>query len=766
MVFLQIAFLLLSTVTTLWAVPIRQQNAYNLPNGLPISVDIVHDLVKRRLPQHTHSSFIFELAGPQIVPALHDTYTISNAHDEKILIRGSSPIAITSGLNHYLKYYCKVDSYWSSNRFAEIPITLPRVNGTVSGGSNVQWRYYLNVVTFSYSTAWWNFERWEQEIDWMALNGINMPLAFVGQEYVAQKVFKSFGLNDIDISTFLGGPAFLAWQRLGNIQGSWPVPCPQFWIDAQWVLQRRIIHRLRSFGMTPVLPAFAGFVPEAITKAFPNANLTHAAHWANFPPQFTSVTAIYPLDPEFLIIQRRYLHVQRLLYGGWTSHIYNVDLYNELKPASFDPEYLKSSTHGVWKSLKAGDSKAIWMMQGWLFHASYWTNERIAALLAGAPDEDVIVLDLYSEEKPVWNRTDSYYGKPFIWNMLHDFGGNQGLYAKLQVIAKDPLVALNSSNSMVGMGITMEGLNTNEIAYALMLEMPWRHRPVNTTEWVQAFIGRRYGTERVNNKLAAAWELLRRTVYENKGGTNGGVVKSIYELRPALQGLVNRTGKHSTALTYDARDLIDAWHLFLAAAASPTSTLRTLDSFRYDFVDLTRQVLTNLFVVLYGHLILASRSGLPDHARKWGDLVVDLLASMDEVLATDKHFLLGTWIADARKWANGDPELEKFLEYQARNQITLWGPDGEISDYASKQWSGLVSTYYQPRWRIFVNHLVTEWNHTAYLEEVTQFEYRWQTQTWGEREGEVWEVVGDTWEVVQKIGEKWEPVLKEVYDIK
>ncbi len=33
----------------------------------------------------------------------------------------------------------------------------------------------------SYSMAFWNWSRWEQELDWMALQGINLPLAFTGQ---------------------------------------------------------------------------------------------------------------------------------------------------------------------------------------------------------------------------------------------------------------------------------------------------------------------------------------------------------------------------------------------------------------------------------------------------------------------------------------------------------------------------------------------------------------------------------------------------------
>jgi hypothetical protein len=40
--------------------------------------------------------------------------------------------------------------------------------------------------------VWWDWRRWEKEIDWMALQGINLPLAFTGQEAVWQKVFKVY----------------------------------------------------------------------------------------------------------------------------------------------------------------------------------------------------------------------------------------------------------------------------------------------------------------------------------------------------------------------------------------------------------------------------------------------------------------------------------------------------------------------------------------------------------------------------------------------
>jgi len=59
--------------------------------------------------------------------------------------------------------------------------------------------------------VWWDWPRWEREIDWMALNGINLALAFTGQEAIWRRVYSKLNLTQDDINEHLSGPAFLAW---------------------------------------------------------------------------------------------------------------------------------------------------------------------------------------------------------------------------------------------------------------------------------------------------------------------------------------------------------------------------------------------------------------------------------------------------------------------------------------------------------------------------------------------------------------------------
>jgi hypothetical protein len=87
---------------------------------------------------------------------------------------------------------------------------------------------------------------------------------------------------------------------------------------------------------------------------------------------------------------------------------------------------------------------------------------------------EMIVLDLFSEVAPQWNRTQSYYGKRWIWCLLHgtsshsltdvDYGGNMGLEGNLEDLTVQPLFALNNTPSMTGVGLTMEGQEGNEVS--------------------------------------------------------------------------------------------------------------------------------------------------------------------------------------------------------------------------------------------------------------------------------------------------------------
>ena len=82
----------------------------------------------------------------------------------------------------------------------------------------------------------------------------------------------------------------------------------------------------------------------------------------------------------------------------------------------------------------------------------------------------MIILDLSSDEIPMWSKTKSYYGKPFIWCMVHNYGDVRAIYGNLSRVASGPVEARNTPGStMIGVGITAEGIETNPVIYELMV---------------------------------------------------------------------------------------------------------------------------------------------------------------------------------------------------------------------------------------------------------------------------------------------------------
>ena len=55
---------------------------------------------------------------------------------------------------------------------------------------------------------------------------------------------------------------------------AWGGPLPAGWIDGQLRLYQMVLRRMRDLGMRPVLPAFAGFVPPAITRFASSTRVT------------------------------------------------------------------------------------------------------------------------------------------------------------------------------------------------------------------------------------------------------------------------------------------------------------------------------------------------------------------------------------------------------------------------------------------------------------------------------------------------------------
>lgn len=667
-------------------------------------------LIKRVVPAYANQFKVERLQGEA-----GDAFEIESKGGT-IILRGNNGVSVASALYYYIKEIAGGQITWNGSNL-KLPNPLPSMAKKIRKESPYEYRYYLNYCTFNYSMSWWDWTRWEKEIDWMALHGINMPLAITGQEYVWYEVYKDLGFTNDELKDFFSGPAYFAWFWMGNLDG-WGGPLPDSWMRRQKTLQQKILKRQRELGMKPVLPAFTGHVPKAFVKHFPKAKLK-STNWTN---GFEDTYILDADDPLFSQIGKKFLEKQTSLYG--TDHLYSADTFNENEPPSDAPEYLSALAKKVYEGMHAVDEDATWVMQGWLFYSDrkFWGPPQIKALLSAVPDERMIILDLAAEIEPVWKRTEAFYGKPWIWNMLHNFGGNTSLFGRMDGVATDPALALNDARSgkIRGIGLTMEGIEQNPVLYELMTDHTWRTEPIDINIWLPTYVRQRYGVS--DNHALAAWKALHQTVYNGQAIRDGA--ESILVARPTL---ANERRWAKTKLNYDPAELLPAWNELISA----TPACERSDGFRYDLVDVTRQVLANYALILHGELISAYEKKDTTAFIKSSDNFIELLDDLDELLATRKDFLLGTWIADARN-CGSTREEKQLYERNARNLITLWGgKDNRLHEYANRQWSGLISGFYKPRWQQFFETLKTSLKTNIKLDQdafdrtCQQWEWEW-----------------------------------------
>ena len=198
-----------------------------------------------------------------------------------------------------------------------------------------------------YTASWWGWARWEEEIDWMCMQGVNLPVAPVGQEAIFRKVYLSLGMAEADIEAYFTGPAFLAWNRLGNIR-TWAGPLTPAWHASQSALQGKILERMRQLGMAAVLPAFHGHVPDGLEMKFPAANTSTLSSWGGFAVHrpgdaqpgeagagnvgdcCSGVMQLEPTSPLFATIGEAFMRTMRAEWpAAAASHFYHPIVYEE-----------------------------------------------------------------------------------------------------------------------------------------------------------------------------------------------------------------------------------------------------------------------------------------------------------------------------------------------------------------------------------------------------------------------------------------------------
>ena len=623
-----------------------------------------------------------------------DFFELDNCSGRPI-VRGNNYVSIASGINWYLKYTAGVHLSWNSMH-AKLPSTLPLVARRERHTTDIKYRYYLNYCTHSYSMAFWDWQRWQQELDWMALHGINLCLDIVGTDVVWRNVLLKLGYSKEEANGFIAGPAFQAWWLMNNIEG-WGGPNSDHWYRQREQLQKQILKRMNELGIHACLPGYSGMVPHDARERL-HLDVADPGMWCGYKrPAF-----LQPTDRNFSRIAALYYKEQQRLYGK--ADFYSMDPFHE--GGNVDGVDLRSAGKAIMGAMKKANPEAVWVVQAW--GACPYPD-----MIKGLDSGDMLVLDLYSESRPQWGdkestwcRKDGFNGHDWAFCMLLNYGGNVGLFGKMQHVVDEYYKARQSlfATTMKGVGLTMEGIENNPVMYELVSELPWRNDKFLWNKWLDGYVEARYGNVR-NQKLHYAWQRLARSVYGAPAASvEQGCHESVLCARPSLKVWQVSTWSEMEDF-YNPHDVIEAARLMVEASRE----IEANDNFRYDLVDITRQAIAEQARLVYDEIVAAykarDRKTLAYTSRRF----LDMLLLQDSLLATMPDFMVGRWIASARALGTTKAESDHY-EWNARVQITTWGNRqaaevGGLREYAHKEWSGVLRDFYYPRWKRYLDAL-------------------------------------------------------------
>ena len=610
----------------------------------------------------------------------------------KVVVRGNNYVSIATGINWYLKYYAGINLSWNGMQ-ADLPEVLPPVLKKERHETDLKLRYDFNYCTFSYSMAFWDWKRWEQEIDWMALHGINLPLAMVGTDVVWKNVLEELGYTREEINAFIAGPGFQAWWLMNNLSG-WGGPNPDSWYERQEELQKRILKRMREYGIEPVLPGYSGMVPHNAKDRL-GLNVADPGRWNGYPrPAF-----LQPTDPQFERIAALYYREMTRLYGK--ASYYSMDPFHE--GGNTSGVDLEAAGKAIWKAMKQANPRAAWVVQAW------GANPR-PQMIRNLPAGDMVVLDLFSESRPQWgDPASSWYRKEgfgqhdWLFCMLLNYGGNVGLHGKMAHLIEEFYKAKDSSfgKTLKGVGMTMEGIENNPVMYELLCELPWREQRFSKDEWLEGYLKARYGKS--DSQVSQAWMLLSNTIYNcPAASTQQGTHESILCARPSWKAYQVSSWSEMSDY-YDPADVIRAAGMMVDAA----ERFRGNNNFEYDLVDIVRQAVAEKGRLMYRVLVDAYKAGDRELFKLSSDRFLRLILMQDRLLATRPEFKVGRWLESARNLGSTEEEKD-WYEWNARVQITTWGnrvaaDDGGLHDYAHREWNGLLRDFYYLRWKTWLD---------------------------------------------------------------
>ena len=687
----------------------------------PSSTQPIMDVLTRVVSPTTAA--IFEL---KLDPSMKQGFRMANAAADApagalISVTASGLPELAYGAAYYLRTHANMNFawQWTGGFQTRVPAGgFPKLTAPVALSKKVKWSYYQNVCTQSYTMWYWTWERWEQELDWAALWGINIMLAYTGQEAQFKEVYNSIGVNDSVLNQTFNGPAFLTWSR-GQGSFGFGAPLPDFWMSSQHDLQIKIMNRLRELDMEGILPGFQGNVPKAMKEIFPTANTSNG--WLDaLDPLFDTIATKFNTKSQKDFGPAHFIEADgwfSLETGPWLSASSSEalaplgqDIASMEEDRATHPDCLNgfvlpteeeaaSRVAKVFASLTTAQKDNTWVYQGYpwfrVWAACPANREQLRNFVKGfasaVPRDKLLVLDLIADSpsRALWRYPPSPTLGPFaqnislIWCSLSNWGGAVHVGGDLDLVLSETRAAMATPN-VVGTGLTPEGIDNNPAFFSLVIDSAWTMQPT-AESWLEEWGRGRCGA--VVPEAQQAYALLYKTIYMP------GTPYLFCCAKPVFCPTV-MPGQKADRAAYNVTVLRQALELMVVAAPKCNT-----EAFNYDLVDVAREWLS--YGACIEKLDAIKTNAPPAELKSTTEAFLDVTDDIDTMLKTNRGFLLGAWLNGSRSvadWDGSDGKLGDLYEWNGRVQVTTWA-----GRYSRREWSGMVKGYYQERTRIWLN---------------------------------------------------------------
>lgn len=603
------------------------------------------------------------------------------ARNGRILIRATDENRAAAAIGRYIREVAK--GHWSrcGNRVPDewpLPVTPIDVKAVLPH------LHAYNYCVFAYSFAFYGEEEWRANIDRLALSGFNSALVPLGNMKVWQLFLRDAGFTEGQISAFIPDETAQPWVNCGVMEGV-GAPMPPERLDEEAALGRWVVREMRALGIEPMLQCFTGLMPNSAKDVlsgpkWPDARLYDQGFWAGGlkrPILLDATTEAYSSLAKMWY--RRLFEV----YGVTSTRFFVGNLFSEGGVAE-DVDCPKIAT-AIQHGQQIASPGATWCISCWGAAPRQDLLEELDPTITR-----IIVLDKNMANGGTFPRG---FGKiSWLWGELLNFGGNEGLYGGMNAL-------LNLSGhrtgpngaTLQGYALESEGLDSNPIFYDLFTDLFFRPDAVSgegaLDRWLADYAIRRYGTH--DKRIVEALRLLAHSIW-NVNRQQEGCCESVFCARPSWNPVKASFWASDQPLYYDPADVETAARLYHTVAQDHPS-LMLVETFEFDIVDLSRQVLSDR------GRSLAPR--LRDDAVAREEFLA-LIRDTDSILSCTAAFRVDTYEARARRRA-GERGVRSL-----RRMFTTWTgqPNTNLNDYAHHQFAGLLSGYYAKRWKAFFNN--------------------------------------------------------------